>query len=95
MAVRRAAAWMEHFDLSYCIAGGMDCIGPNATTAEICQVALLLLGKTGPGIGRVEVETFARPNITAHADESLGQLLAWFRTRGDAELGAGVSLRAP
>ncbi len=43
LALRRAVSWMTHFDLPYCIAGGMEWAGPGVGQTESCAAALLLL----------------------------------------------------
>jgi 3-oxoacyl-(acyl-carrier-protein) synthase len=84
VALRRAASWMVHLDFEYCIAGGMEW-----TREAGCMAGLLLLAKTGAGVGTLKVAGEWR-----RGDESLERLMEWIGGASQILTGLGVELTA-
>jgi len=88
IAVRRGVAWMRHFDLDYCIAGGIDWIGPTVGTHEEKKVAFVLLGRETRGtVAAVNMIAEAQANLAALRDHSLDALFEWIGKPEAATIG--------
>jgi hypothetical protein len=85
LALRRAASWMRHLDLPFCIAGGID------WRTDDCQAAFLLLSNapSPPGIGTLRIS-----EQRSGTEDSLQQLTAWIAGAPHTHLGNGVDLLA-
>jgi hypothetical protein len=77
-AIQRARAWMHHFELDYCIAGGLEFAGPNTGVPEGQLVVLMLLAReSAKAIASITIDPFQAPKLTSVCDDSLIQLAHW------------------
>lgn len=93
LAIRRAAAWMHHLNLQFCLAGGMDWTGAGVADEESCRAAFLLLERQGhPVMGSARIESCPPIDLAATCDLSLIKLSDWIDHPRDLDIGASVHL---
>ena len=83
LAISRAMRWMDHFHLTFCIAGGVD-RRADPPDAKSCAASLLLLGRDVSSVGgptwRIERTSSACEKATLVRDDDRQRLALWIRT---------------
>ncbi len=92
-AIRRAMRWMEHFELEYCIAAGMNWHAAAGGNEEECLAAVVLLGRQGKAIVSTAAVTTDEGGLGSAKDESLHLLVNWVRQPRSMDLEAGLSIK--